>query len=57
MSYHGSHTTATIGCHVVAPSNTMDNRMGSIKNALEVNRFASNVTINDRVIRHVIKLM
>ena len=37
------HTTATTGCHVVAPSDMMDNRVSAIKNAFEVNGFASKV--------------
>lgn len=33
----------TIGCHVVAPSDMMDNRVGAIKSALEENGLASKV--------------
>ena len=31
------------GCHIVAPSDMMDNRVGAIKNALEENGLSSKV--------------
>ena len=47
------------GCHVVAPSDMMDNRVGAIKNALEENGLSSKVRsfLSIMIVRSAIKLI